>query len=146
MSHGADDLRRILLSSETFAEIDLFPGGTIGLPLEMGWDASRLFADEANIVSGSAKRGESWMFIPENLWKILGVDPCPYSWNILELIGEKPPGNLLVFVCQDYQHYSTGKFCNNGGKVPFLVEGSLLFTSDHGSRRAPGTPRNWMAS
>ena len=47
-------------------------GGTIGLPLEMGWDASRLFADEANI---------------------------------------------------DYQHYSTGKFCNNGGKVPFLVEG-----------------------
>jgi len=31
----------------------MMPGGTIGLPLEMGWDASRLFADEANIVSSS---------------------------------------------------------------------------------------------
>lgn len=25
-------------------------GGTIGLPLEMGWDVSRLFADEENVV------------------------------------------------------------------------------------------------
>ena len=57
LSHGADDLRRILLSSETFAEIDLFPGGTIGLPLEMGWDASRLFADEANIVAWLSQAG-----------------------------------------------------------------------------------------
>ncbi|CAJ1350215.1 unnamed protein product [Effrenium voratum] len=52
-------------------------GGNIGLPLEMGWEASRLFADEANI---------------------------------------------------DYLQYSSGKFCNNPGKVPFLLEG--LFEPD----------------
>ncbi|CAK9045220.1 unnamed protein product [Durusdinium trenchii] len=50
-------------------------GGTIGLPLAMGWDASR-----------------SW-------------DSCTSLSAV------------------DYHPYSTGNFCNNGGKVPFLVEG-----------------------
>ena len=30
---------------------------------------------------------------------------------------------LVAFMAEDYHPYSTGNFCNNGGKVPFLVEG-----------------------
>ena len=64
----------------------------------MGWAASWLFADEANIVAALVSNQSVWRYVHLHTGK-------------------------LCRSAQEYRPFSSGKFCNNGGKVPFLVEG-----------------------
>ena len=51
-SNAADNERSNHLTIQTCQVLPSRRGGTIGLPLEMGWGASWLFADEANVADG----------------------------------------------------------------------------------------------
>ncbi|CAK9045222.1 unnamed protein product [Durusdinium trenchii] len=56
-------------------------------------------------------------------WRICSSTPSAGRDEARTSMGSRSWDSCTSLSAVDYHPYSTGNFCNNGGKVPFLVEG-----------------------